>query len=55
MLQPLETHDLAHVDDSTGQVVRGEELDDGYSRCILHPINPYPSGRPRVRRIDSQQ
>jgi len=55
MLQPLETHDSAHVDDGTGQVVGGEELDDGYSRRILPPINPRPSGRLPVRKIESQR
>ena len=50
----METHDSAHLNDGTGQVVVGEELDDGYNRRILPPINPRPSGRPRVRRIESQ-
>ena len=54
-IHPLETHDSAHVDQRTGQVVRGEEMDDGYNRRILPPINPCPSGRPRVRRIESQR
>ena len=53
MLQPLETHDSAHVDDGTGQVVGGAELDDGYSRRILPPIKPHPFGRLRVKRIES--
>jgi len=40
--------------DATSQVVGGVELDDGYSRRILPPINPRPAGRPRVKRIKSQ-
>jgi len=51
-IHPLETHDSAHVDHRTGKVVRGKELDDGYNRRILPPINPRPSGRPHVRRIE---
>jgi len=39
-IHPLETHDSVHVDHWTGQVVEGEELDDGYNRRILPPINP---------------
>jgi len=55
VLHLLETHDSVHVDDGIGQVVAGEELDDGYSRHILPPINPRPSRRPHVRRIESQR
>jgi len=51
----METHDSGHVNVATGAVVRGEELDDAYNRRILPPINPRPSGRPRVRRIESQR
>jgi len=54
-IHPLETHDSAHVDDGTDQVVGGEELDDEHNKRILPPINPCPSGRPRVKRIESQR
>jgi len=54
VIHPLETHDSAHVDHATGQVVGGAELDDGYNRRILPPINPRPPGRPRGKRIESQ-
>ena len=55
VVHPMETHDSAHVNAGTGAVVGGEELDDRYNRRILPPINPRPSGRPRVRRIESQR
>ena len=58
-IHPLKTHESAYVDHGTGQVVEGEELDDGYNRRILPPINPpinpRLSGRPHVRRIESQR
>ena len=54
-IHPLETHNSTHVDDGTGQVVEGEELDDEHNRHILPPINPRPSRRPRVKRIESQR
>jgi len=55
VVYPTETHDSAHVDDGTGQVVGGEELDDGYNIHILPLINPCQSRRPCVRRIESQR
>ncbi|KAJ8435614.1 hypothetical protein Cgig2_012268 [Carnegiea gigantea] len=53
-IHPMETHDLATMDNAIGLVVGGEALDDGYNRRILPPINPRPQGRPRQRRIESQ-
>ena len=55
VVHPMETHDSAHVNAATGAVVGGEKLDDAYNRHILPPINPRPSGKPRVRRIESQR
>jgi len=43
-IHPIETHDLATMDNSTGLVVGGEALDDGYNRRILPSINPRPQG-----------
>jgi len=42
IMPSMETHDSTHVNDSTGEVVGGEELDDGHNRRILPPINPRP-------------
>ena len=53
LIHPMETQDSAEVDDSTGVVVGGEELDDGFNKRILPPNNPRPQGRPRVKRVDS--
>jgi len=39
VVHPMETHDMVTVDDNTGRVVGGNELDDDYSRCILPPCN----------------
>jgi len=41
---------MAIVDDRTGRVVGGDELDNDYSRCILPPslADPYQSaGSPK--------
>lgn len=38
-VHPLETHDMPHVDDGSGNVVGGEDLDDGYNRRIFPPMN----------------
>ena len=54
-IHPLETHDSTHVDQRTGQVVGGHDMDVGYNRRILPPINPRPSGRPSEKRIESQR
>jgi len=35
---------MATVDDKTGRVAGGDELDDDYSRCILPPCNGQLSG-----------
>ena len=37
---------MVTVDDNTGRVVGGDELDNDYSRCILSPYNGRQSGRP---------
>jgi len=39
-VHPMETHDMATVDDRTGRVVGGKALDDEFNRRILPPINP---------------
>jgi len=39
VVHPMETHDMATVDDRIGCVVGGDELDDDYSCCILLPCN----------------
>jgi len=39
-IHPMETHDSTEVDDGTGMVIGGEELDDGFNRRILPPNNP---------------
>ena len=41
--RPLETHNSADVDHSTGQVVGGEDLDDNFNGQILLPNNPRPA------------
>jgi len=55
VIHPLETHDSPNVNDGTSQVVGGEELDNGSIRRILPPINPRQSGRPCVRKSESQR
>ncbi|KAJ8430880.1 hypothetical protein Cgig2_011343 [Carnegiea gigantea] len=52
-IHPMEMHDSATVDNTTGLFVGGEALDDGYNRRILSPLNPRPQGRPQKRRIES--
>ena len=47
-------HDSGTVDDSTGAVVGGQELDDDFNGQILPPKNEHPAGRPPKRRIESQ-
>ena len=50
----MEMHDMATVDDRTGRVVGGDELDDDYSRYILSFCNERQSGRPPSKRRKSQ-
>jgi len=54
VVHPMETHDHGTVDENTGAVVGGEELDDDFNRRILPPKNQRPPGRPKRRRIESQ-
>ena len=54
VVHPMETHDLGIVDERTGAVIGGQELDDDYNRCILPPTNPRPPRRPQKQRIESQ-
>ena len=51
---PMETHDMATVDDRTGRVTGSEGLDDNFNRRILPPINPRKRGRPKSTRRESQ-
>ena len=53
-VHPMETHDMATVDDRTGRVIGGEVLDDEFNRRILPPINPRKRGRPKSTRTESQ-
>ena len=53
-VHPMETHDMATVDDITGRVIGGEALDDEFNRRILPPINPRKRGRPESKRRESQ-
>ena len=54
VVHPMETHDLGVVDENTGAVVGGQELDEDFNRRILPPKSERPPGRPRKRRIESQ-
>ena len=53
-IHPMETHDMATMDDRTEHVVGGEALDDEYNRRILPPTNPRTRGRPKSTRRESQ-
>ena len=53
-VHPMETHDMATVDERTGRVSGGAALDDNFNRRILPPINPRKRGRPKSRRRESQ-
>ena len=53
-VHPMETHDIATVDDTTGHVIGGEALDDEFNRCILPPMNPRKRGWPESKRRESQ-
>ncbi|KAJ8430933.1 LOW QUALITY PROTEIN: hypothetical protein Cgig2_002721 [Carnegiea gigantea] len=47
LVHPMETHDMGKVNEKTGVVVGGEELDDDYNRCIPPPNNGrHPGVRP---------
>jgi len=39
-VHPMETHDMATVDETTGRVSYGAALDDDFNMRILPPINP---------------
>ena len=54
VIHPMETHDSGVVDDNTGLVVGGDELDEDFNMRILPPKNSQPPGRPKKRRIESQ-
>lgn len=54
-VHPMETHDMAAVDPSAGCVVGGEALDNDFNRRILPPVNPRKRGRPKSKRMESQQ
>ena len=43
-VHPMETHDMATVDDRTGRVIGGKALDNEFNRRILAPINPRKQG-----------
>jgi len=55
VIHPMETYDMATVGDSTGAVVGGEDLNEGYNRRILLPTNLRSSGRPKVKRYKLQR
>ena len=54
IIHPMETHDSGVVDERTGAVIKGKELDNAYSRRIFPPTNPRPPGRPQKWCIESQ-
>jgi len=54
IVHPMETHDIASMDDRTDHVVGGDSLDDDYNRCILPPLNPWKRGQPQSKRRESQ-
>jgi len=45
---------MATMDDRTGRVVSGDELDDNYSRCILPPCDRRQSTQPPSKCRESQ-
>ncbi|KAJ8430713.1 hypothetical protein Cgig2_000278 [Carnegiea gigantea] len=53
-IHPMKTHDTGVVDGDIGLVVRGDDLDEDFNRCIPPPKNPRGAGRPRKRRGESQ-
>jgi len=46
VVHPMETHDSGTVDERTGAMIGGQELDNDYNRRILPPTNPQRPGRP---------
>ena len=54
LVHPMETHDMGTVDNITGWVVGGDDLDEDYNRCILPPTNGRQPGRPPSKRRESQ-
>jgi len=53
-IHPMETHDIASVDERSRRVVSGEALDDEFNRRILPPTNPRKRGRPKSKMRESQ-
>ncbi|KAJ8447210.1 hypothetical protein Cgig2_030441 [Carnegiea gigantea] len=53
IVHPMETNDMASVDDRIGHVAGGDSLDDDYHRRILPPLNPRKRGRPQSKRRES--
>ena len=53
-IHPMKTHNSGVVDDNTGLVVGGDELDEDFNRQMLLPKNSQPLERPKKRRIESQ-
>ena len=51
----METHDSGVVNDNTGLVIGGNELNEDFNMRILPPKNPRPSRRSRKQRIESQR
>ena len=45
-VHPVESHDMATVDERTGRVIGDEALDDEFNRRVLPSINPRKRGRP---------
>jgi len=43
----METYDSGTIDDGTGAVIEGHELDDEFNRRILPPQNQRPLGQPQ--------
>jgi len=37
LVHPMETHEMGTIDNITGWVVSGDDLDEDYNRCILPP------------------
>jgi len=54
VVHPMETHDMATIDDRTDCIVGGDELDDDYSCSILPSCNGGQSGRPLPKHRELQ-
>jgi len=53
VVHPMETNDPGTVDDGTGAIIRGPELDDEFYRRILPPKTQLPSRQPQKQHIES--